>query len=79
MDLPLDLVSVDLVDQRRDVERRVATREAADARRQEQDGKGREEQLRMHQRGRAGAGPGMFWLNPDHGQLGLLDVDDRCA
>lgn len=76
MELPLDFVSVNLVDQRPDIERRVATREAADARRQEQDGKGREEQLRMHQGGRAGAGPSVFWLDLDHGQLDLPDLDD---
>lgn len=79
VDLPLDFVSVDLLDQRPDIERGVAAREAADARRQEQDGKGREEQLRVHQCGRACAGPGVFWLDLDHGQLDLLDFDDGGA
>lgn len=77
--LPFDFVSVDLADQWRDIERGVASREAADARRQKQDGEGGEEHLRMRQRGRAGAGPGMIWLDLDHGQLDLLDLDYGCV
>ena len=77
--LPFDFVSVDLADQRPDVECAVAAREASDARGQEQDGKGGEEQLRMHQCGRAGAGPGVFWLDLDYGHLDLLDLDDGGA
>lgn len=79
VDLPFDLVSVDLADQRRDIEGGVAAREAADARRQQQDGKSGEEQLRMLQRGRAGAGPGVLWLDLDYGQLDLLNLDDGGA
>ena len=79
IDLPFDFVSVDLADQRSDVERGVAAREPADTRRQEQNGKGGEEQLRMHQRGRAGAGPGMIWLDLNYGQLNLLNLDDGGA
>lgn len=77
--LPFNFVSVDLVDQPPDIERGVVARESADARRQEQDGNGGEEQLRMPQRGRAGAGPCEFWLDLDHGQLDLLDLDDSGA
>ena len=77
--LPLDFVSVDLVDQRSDVERGVAAREGADARRQEQDGEGGEEQLRVHQCGRASGGPGVLLLDLDYGQLDLLDLDDGGA
>ena len=77
--LPFDFVSVDLVDQRPDIERRVAAREAADARRQQHDGKGGEEQLRMLQCCRASGRPGVLWLDLDHGQLNFFDVDDRGA
>lgn len=77
--LPFDFVSVDLADQRFDIERGVAARKAADARRQQQNRKGRKVTLCTHQRGWGGGRPGMFWLDLDHGQLGLLDVDDRCA
>lgn len=75
MDLPFDLVSVDLADQRRDIEGGVAAREAAYTRRQQKDGKGGEECLRTHQRGRAGGRPGVLWLDLDHGQLNSLDLD----
>lgn len=74
--MPFEFVSVDLADQRLDVERGVAAREATDARRQEQDRESGEEQLRSLQRGRASAGPGVIWLDLDHGQLNLLDLDD---
>ena len=73
--LPFDFVSIDLADQWRDIERGVASRKAADAWRQQQDGEGREEQLRSHQRGRSSAGPGVFWLDLDHGYLDLLDLN----
>ena len=79
IDLPFDFVSVDLADQRRDIEGGVTAREASDTRRQEQYGKGGKEQLRMLQRGRAGAGPGVFWLDLDYGHLDLLDLDDGGA
>lgn len=76
MGLPLDFVSVDLADQWRDIKRGVAARKAADAWRQQQDGKSREEPLRMKQGSRAGGRPSVFWLDPNHGQLDLLDLDD---
>lgn len=74
--LPSDFVSVDLADQRSDVEGGVAAGEAADAWRQQQNREGREEPLCMQQGRRAGGRPGMLWLDLDHGQLDLLDLDD---
>lgn len=76
---PGDFVSVNLADQWRDIERGVASRKAADAWRQQQNRQGREEPLCMEQGGRAIGRPGMLWLDLDHGQLDLLDVNDRCA
>ena len=77
--LPDDFVSINLADQRRDIERGIASRKATDARRQQQNRKGREEPLRMEQCGLASGWPGMLWLDLDHGQLNLLDLDDGCA
>ena len=79
MGLPFDFICVDLADQLPDVERGVAAREAADSRRQEQDGECGEERLRSLQRGRTRGRPGMLWLNSDHGQPDFLDLDDGGA
>ena len=79
MGLPFDFVSVYLADQRPKVECGVAARKATDARRQQQDGKSREEPLRMEQGGRASGRPSMLRLDLDHGQLNLLDLGDGGA
>ena len=61
--LPRDFVSAYQVDKRCDIKRGVASREAADSRRQQKNRQGREELLCMEQGGRASGRPGMFWLD----------------
>lgn len=77
--LPVDLVSVDLGDQRADIELGVAAGEAADARGQQQDGVGREELPRMCEHCRAGGRPGVYRLDLDYGHVHVLNLDDGGA
>lgn len=77
--LPFDLVSVDVHNQRPHVELGKAARESADTRGQQQNGVGREELPRMCEHGRAGCWPSVLWLDLDHGHVHVFDFDDGGA